>query len=269
MSSISHQGTTALVTGASSGIGLELSRLLARDGCRLVLVARDRDRLEKAARELRERYNVSVKVIPTDLSKPQAPEAIVRELEHASIEIDILVNNAGYAVYGPFLKTDPGVELEMMQVNMASLTHLTKRLLPHMVKTKAGRIMNVASTAAFAPGPLMAVYYATKAYVLSFSEALADELRGTGVTVTALCPGATETGFQKRAGAEDSMMFKPWKVMDAGTVARVGYEGMMKGKTVVIPGLLNKLLVFSIRLGPRRYVTRIARLMQERRKPKS
>jgi len=269
MSSISNQKKTALVTGASSGIGYELAKLFARNGYNLVLMARDRDQLEKAAREWRERFNVIIKVIPKDLSRREAADEIVHELGKEAIEINVLINNAGYAGYGPFTETSLQDELDMMQVNMTSLTELTKRLLPSMVEKKEGKIMNVASTAAFAPGPLMAVYYATKAYVLSFSEALSEELRGTGVTVTALCPGATDTGFQKRARVENTILFSPWKVMDAGTVARIGYRGMMKGKAVVIPGLLNKLMVYSIRLGPRRYVTQIAKLMQEKRKPKS
>lgn len=268
MSPLSNQGMTALVTGASGGIGLELSRLLARDGCRLVLVARDRDRLEKAASELKERFGAAVRVIPKDLSARTAAEEIVRELRKEAIEIDVLVNNAGYAIYGRFFETDLENETGMMQVNMQSLTRLTKWILPAMMRKNRGKIMNVASTAAFAPGPLMAVYYATKAYVLSFSEALSEELHGTGVTVTALCPGATETGFQKRADVGNTILFRPWKVMDAATVARIGYRGMMKGKAVVIPGLLNKLMVFSIRLGPRSTIARFSRILQEKRKPK-
>jgi short-subunit dehydrogenase len=205
-------------------------------------------------------------VISSDLSEPQAADEMVQALRKDSVKIDVLVNNAGYAGYGPFTETSLEDELDMMRVNMVSLTHLTKLLLPAMIQQKKGRILNVASTAAFAPGPFMGVYYATKAYVLSFSEALAEELRGTGVTVTALCPGATDTGFQKRARVENTLLFSPWKVMDAETVARIGYRGMMKGKTVVIPGLLNKWMIFSIRLGPRRFVSRFARILQEKRK---
>jgi short-subunit dehydrogenase len=268
MSPLSNQGTTALVTGASSGIGFELSRLLARDGNSLVLVARDNGRLEKAGRELREQFNVSVKVIPKDLSEPRASDEIVQELQKDSIKIDILVNNAGYGGYGSFAETTLDDELRMMQVNMVSITDLTKRLLPYMIQKKEGRILNVASTAGFVPGPFMAIYYATKAFVLSFSEALNEELRGTGVTVTALCPGSTETGFQNRARVENTIMFSPWKPMDAGTVAGIGYRGMIKGKPVVIPGLLNKLMIFSIRFSPRSYVARLTRFMQEKRNTK-
>jgi len=269
MSSISNHEKSALVTGASSGIGFELCRLLARDGYRLVLVARDRPRLEQAVEKLRSEFpQAALKWISTDLSEPQAADEIVRELRKESIEIDVLVNNAGFGGYGPFFETAFEDELRMMQVNIISLMDLTKRLLPNMIHKKEGRIMNVASTAGFAPGPFMAVYYATKAFVLSLSEALSEELRGTGVTVTAFCPGATETGFQKRARVENTALFSPWKVMDAGPVARTGYRGMMKGKTVVIPGLLNKLMVNSIRLGPRRIVSRFARNLQEKRNSK-
>ena len=260
---------TALVTGASSGIGYELSRLLARDGFSLVLVARDNGRLEKAGRELREQFNVSVKVIPKDLSEPRAADEVFQALRKEAIEIDVLINNAGYGGYGPFAETVLDDEFRMMQVNMVSLTQLTKRLLPCMIQKQAGRIMNLASTAGFVPGPFMAVYYASKAFVLSFSEALNEELRGTGVTVTALCPGATETGFQNRARAENTILFSKWNVMDAETVARIGYRGMLGGKAVVIPGWRNKLMIFSIRFSPRRYVARIARFIQEKRNTKS
>jgi uncharacterized protein len=266
MPATSDRKKTALVTGASSGIGYEISRLLATDGYRLVLVARDRRRLEEAVERIRKSEPaVAVKVIPKDLSDRRAVDEIVQELRRESIEIHVLVNNAGYAVYGPFVETPLDDELDMMRVNMESLTQLTKRLVPDMIERRGGRIMNVASTAAFAPGPFMAIYYATKAYVLSFSEAFSEELRGTGVSVTALCPGATDTGFQKRARVEKTLLFRPWKVMDAETVARIGYRGMMKGKAVVIPGWLNKWMVLSIRFGPRGFVRRISRSLQDKR----
>jgi uncharacterized protein len=252
----------ALITGASSGIGYELTRLFARDGYNLVLVARNQKQLMQMADELKEKYSVSVKVISKDLSAASAPEEIFTELQQESIEIDALVNNAGFAVYGLFSETDLDAELQMMQVNMVTLTHLTKLFLPGMLKNRTGKILNLASTAAFQPGPLMAVYYATKAYVLSFSEALANELHGTGVSVTALCPGPTASGFQKKANMEDSKLFSG-KIMDAQTVARSGYRGLMTNKTVVIPGLRNKILVEGERFAPRKMVTRIARSRQE------
>jgi uncharacterized protein len=254
---------TALITGASSGIGYELARLFARDGYNLVLVARNQKQLVQIADELKEKHGVSVKVIAKDLSAVSAPEEVFTELQQESIEIDVLVNNAGVATYGLFSETDLGAELRMMQVNIVTLTHLTKLLLPGMLQRRRGKILNVASTAAFQPGPLMAAYYATKAYVLSFSEALANELHGTGVNVTVLCPGPTESGFQKSAHMEDSKLFSG-SVMGAQTVARIGYRGLMTNKTLVIPGLRNKILVEVVRFVPRNVVTRVVRNLQER-----
>jgi short-subunit dehydrogenase len=257
-----YNGKTALITGASSGIGHELTQLFAHDGYKLVLVARNQKQLMQTAEELNEKYGVSVKVISKDLSLASAPEEILTELEKESIEIDALVNNAGLAAYGLFSETDLGAELQIMQVNMGTLTHLTKLFLPGMLKKRRGKILNVASTAAFQPGPLMTVYYATKAYVLSFSQALAEELQGTGVNVTALCPGPTASGFQKRAHMEDSKLFSG-QIMDAQTVARIGYRGLMTNKTIVIPGLRNKILVELVRFSPREMVPRVVRNMQK------
>jgi short-subunit dehydrogenase len=257
------QKKNALITGASSGIGYELSKLFARDNYNLVLVARNEGKLNQVADELTEKFGISVKIISKDLSLPTSAEEIFTTLQSESIQIDVLVNNAGYAVYGLFSETDPAVELGMIQTNIASLTYLTKLCLNEMLERGEGKILNVASTAAFQPGPLMAAYYATKAYVLSFSEAIANELRGVGVTVTALCPGPTETGFQNRAGMEGSKLIKGKKIMDAETAAKVGYRALMKGKTVVIPGLKNKILAWSVRFTPRNMVTQIVRGLQE------
>lgn len=253
-------GKTALITGASSGIGYELTKWFARDGYNLVLVARNHKQLMQIADELEAKYGISVKVIAKDLSVASAPEEIFTELNQESIGIDALVNNAGFATYGLFSEIDLEADLQMMQVNMVTLTHLTKLFLPGMLQKRMGKILNVASTAAFQAGPLMATYYASKAYVLSFSEALADELQGTGVNVTALCPGATKSGFQKRANMEDSKLFTG-QILDVQTVARVGYRGLMANKTVVIPGLRNKILVQSVRFFPRKLVRRVARNM--------
>jgi hypothetical protein len=173
------------------------------------------------------------------------------------------VNNAGYTVFGEFSKTSLTDELQMIQVNIVALTHLTKLFLPEMLKKKSGRILNLGSTAAFQPGPLMAIYYASKSYVLFFSEALAEELRNTGVTVTALCPGPTETGFQKRGKMETSRLVAGKKIMDASTVAEIGYQALMKGKAVVIPGLKNKILAQSIRFSPRRLTPRLVKHLQK------
>jgi short-subunit dehydrogenase len=256
----------ALVTGASSGIGLELATLLARDGHDLVLVARRRDRLENIGEGLREEFGATATVLARDLSDPESPRAMAQEVESRGLPIEVLVNNAGLGVYGLFAQTPLEKERAMIQVNVVAVTELTKRLLPGMLERRRGRILNVASTASFQPGPLMAVYYATKAYVLSFSEALSNETAGTGVTVTALCPGPTITEFQKEAGIEATHLFHSPLVLDAKAVALAGYRGMQRGVRVVVPGLGNKLLVSGVRFTPRRLVTAIARRIQETRK---
>ncbi len=257
---------TVLITGPTSGIGYELAKLFAKDGYGLVLVARNADKLSNLKEEFEKRYGVLVKVIAKDLVDPAAPDQIYKELKNSSHPIDILVNNAGFGNYGYFLHTDIETELQMIRLNIASLTHLTKLFLPDMVQNTYGKILNVASTAAFQPGPLMAVYYASKAYVLSFSEALSNEFQGTGVTVTALCPGPTKTDFQKRADIEGTRIVHSGLMMDAETVAKEAYRGLMKGKPLVIPGIKNKIAAFSVRLSPRRLVTRIVRSLQERNK---
>ena len=255
-------GRTALITGASSGIGLDLASLFAADHWNVVLVARSEAKLREIAAGLARQNGIEARALCADLSDPGAPQSITDRLSEHGVRVDALVNNAGFGLSGPFVATDLDKELEMIQVNVVALTELTKLLLPGMVARRSGRILNLASTAAFQPGPLMAVYYATKAYVLSFSEAIADELRDSGVTVTALCPGPTETGFSSRAGSEQSRLFKG-PTMDARRVAEIGYAALMAGKPVVIPGLRNRILAFSVRLAPRRVVTQIARRMQE------
>ncbi|HEV3461685.1 MAG TPA: SDR family oxidoreductase [Candidatus Dormibacteraeota bacterium] len=254
---------TALITGASGGIGYELALLFARDGYDCILVARSQDKLKGLAERLESEQRVKTLVLAKDLSKPTAVDEIFEEVTAASMHVDVLVNNAGFPVFGPFVDTDLRVELEMLQVNVIALTALTKLFLRGMVERRAGRILNLASTAAFLPGPLMAVYYASKAYVLSFSQALSNELRGTGVTVTALSPGPTRTGFQKRGVMEDSRLVQG-QIADAASVALAGYRGLMAGKTIVIPGFTNKLIPWVVRLSPRGVVTRVVRRMQER-----
>ena len=255
---------TVLVTGASSGIGAELARAFAKRGSSLWLTARSQDKLEALAAELRQKYTVQVRVVLSDLARAEGAAQLVRALAEEHVEVDVLVNNAGYAGYGAFTRSDWTHEAGMLQLNMVTLTELTKRLLPPMVARGRGGVLNVASTAAFQPGPLMAVYYATKAYVLSFSEALAEEVRGSGVVVTALCPGPTESGFQARASMEASKLVKGKRLMDAASVAEAGYEGFRRGATVVVPGLQNRLLVQSVRFTPRWWVTRLVHHMQER-----
>jgi short-subunit dehydrogenase len=250
---MNSQKKIALITGTSSGIGLEFARIFAREGYDLVLVARSEGRLNEIAGELKRSYGAQSRIMPKDLTIPSAPNAIFSELQ----AVEALVNSAGFATYGRFAEIDPKKELEMMQVNMVALTHLTKLFLPPMLQRGSGKILNVASTAAFQPGPLMAVYYATKAYVLSFSEALAQEVRGQGVTVTALCPGPTASGFQKRADMERSKLVQSG-LLDARAVAEAGYRGLMQGKTSVVPGLRNQVLALAARFIPRATAARLA-----------
>src|SRR5437764_19295 len=246
--------STALITGASGGIGYELAKLFARDHHDLVLVARSAEKLGQVATELKT-HGVTVKTVALDLAAAPAPKFLFDQLQSEGTTIDILVNNAGYGAFGDFAQM-PEVEIRgQLDLNIRALTELTRLFLPPMMARRTGRIMNVASTAGFQPGPLMAVYYATKAYVISLSEAIANELKGSGVTVTCLCPSATDTGFQKRAGSENSVLFKKLHPMDPKTVALDGYRGLMEGKTLVISGLRNRLLAESVRLGPRKLVT--------------
>ncbi len=252
---------TALVTGASHGIGFELCRLLARDEFGIIMVARNRESMEQAAATMRQNFGVQVTVIVQDLAAPQAAQTLFDNVQSRGLSVDVLVNNAGFGLFGRFAETDPVREMEMVQVNIVALTELSKLFLPGMVGRKWGRILNVASTAAFQAGPLMAVYYATKAYVLSFSEAIGFELKKTGVTVTALCPGPTKSGFQSEAKMSKSRLFRG-HVMDAETVAEAGFRGMMRGKAIVVPGGRNKFLVFLVRLVPRSIARRAAWLVQ-------
>jgi short-subunit dehydrogenase len=255
----------ALITGASGGIGLELARLCAKGGHDLILVARNQSKLEEIAKYLCGMYGVRAEVIAADLSDPDVPEAIFEEIARRDLAVDVLINNAGFGSWGLFGRADLARQLAMIQLNIASLTVLTRLVLPRMVSQRKGRILNVASTAGFAPGPLMAVYYATKAYVISFSEAISNELQGTGITVTVLCPGPTRTGFAQEAGMVHSNLFKSPTVMDAAPVAAAGYRGMMRGRAIVIPGIANRLLIQSIRLSPRWAVRMITRWFQESR----
>ncbi len=259
----SNDRPVAVVTGASSGIGLELSRLLARDRYDLAIVAQHAGKLAEVARDLATGYGVRVTPIPADLSDPASPRAIDDELHRLGLRPDVLVNNAGFGLRGSFTETDLDEQLRMIRVNVSALTHLTGLLLPGMVERRRGRLLNVASTAAFQPGPLMAVYYATKVYVLSFSEALANETAGSGVTVTALCPGPTATSFQRRAGMEGTRLFSG-SVTDAAAVARAGYAGLMRGVAVVVPGWRNRLFAQIVRVAPRRMVLQLVRSLQER-----
>jgi uncharacterized protein len=253
--------STALITGASGGIGYELAKFFARDHHNLVLVARSADKLAQVATELQV-HGGTVKTIALDLAPPPAPKFLFDQL--AGTPIDILVNNAGFGAFGEFALMPEEEVLGQIQLNVMALTQLTRLFLPPMVQRRSGRIMNVASTAAFQPGPGMAVYYATKAYVLSFSEAIANELRHSGVTVTCFCPGATHTGFAKRAGTEKSRLFKQLGAMDADKVALDGYRALMEGRTLAISGVHNWLVAQSTRFAPRTLVTAVSRWVAEK-----
>jgi uncharacterized protein len=252
---------TALITGASSGIGLELAKVFAREGYDLALVARRRPKLEEVKKELERDHDIQVWPLKFDLSMMGAANELSRELDQDSIVVDILVNNAGFGSYGRFQEQDELTQLQMLRLNIESLTQLTRLLLPKMVERGSGRVMNVASTGAFVPCPYMAVYCATKAYVLSLSEALGEELKGTGVTVTALCPGGTSTEFFQRAGNLNSRITK--NMMEADKVAELGYLALMKGKPVAVTGIKNWLAIQAPRLFPRKLVAAFVKRLQE------
>ncbi|SPF43179.1 Short-chain dehydrogenase [Candidatus Sulfotelmatobacter kueseliae] len=255
--------STVLITGASGGIGYELAKLFARDHHNLVLVARSGDKLAQVAAELQPQ-GVSVKTIALDLAAPPAAKFLFDQLQREGLAVDILVNNAGFGAFGEFATMPEEEILGQISLNITALTELTRRFLPPMLARRSGRIMNVASTAAFQPGPLMAVYYATKAYVLSFSEAIANELRGSGVTATCFCPGATHTGFARRAGTENSRLFKQLGAMSAEKVALDGYRAVMEGRTTAISGAHNWIVAQSTRFAPRRMVTAVSRWVAEK-----
>ncbi len=242
---------TALVTGASSGFGRELARLFAADGFDVVLVARSAAVLEELAREIGERHGVGTHVLPFDLASDDAPARLVDELALRGIAVDALVNSAGFNQFGPFADSDVRTMLDLLHVNVAALTHLTRLVLPGMIDRRWGRVVNLASNAAFQPGPLMAVYYASKAYVLSLSIALAEEVRGTGVSVTALCPGPTATRFQAVAGMEDSRLVAGRRLPSAAEVAARGFEAVKRGRPFVVDGARWRAFAFATRLLPR------------------
>ena len=250
---------TALVTGASSGIGLELSGLLAADGYNLVLAGRNRPRLEEVASNLQTEYHISVRCELRDLSEPHAGTQLWAELAGAGITIDILVNNAGSGLYGNVEDENPDALERMLQLNVVTLTTLTRLAIPGMQSRRWGRILNVGSVVGYQPaGPRMAAYYASKAHVLSFSKGLARELKGTGVSVTALCPGPTKSSFEERSGADRTILYKFLPKM---TAAAVAYKGMIRQSTVVIPGLLSKIVAFAGELPPRRIAVEVNRML--------
>ncbi|HMS34757.1 MAG TPA: SDR family oxidoreductase [Ignavibacteria bacterium] len=252
-----------LITGATTGIGYELAKLFAKDKYELIIIARNETRLSETASSLIKDYNVKVKFIPKDLSKTDSAKEIFAELKNENISVDMLVNNAGFGDQGAFAESELSNDLDMIHLNITSLVILNRLFLDDMLKKNSGRIMNVASTAAFQPGPFMAMYYATKAFVLSFSEAVAEELSGTDVTVSCLCPGPTETEFQNRAGIKETKMMsgKRFTVMTAAEVALTGYKEMMKGKKIIIPGFANKAGTFFVKILPRKIISKVTRSM--------
>lgn len=254
----------ALITGASGGIGYEFARVMAREGFDLVLVARSMQKMQELSKQLEIDHQTKSYLFEADLSSLEMVNRLINFITEKQITIDVLVNNAGFGEFGLFTETRLEKEIQMITLNISALTVLTKFFARDMVRRKQGRILNVASTAAFLPGPLMSVYYATKAYVLSFSEALANELNGSGVTMTVLCPGPTASGFQSSADINDSRLVKGRKLPTSKEVAEYGYQQMMRGKTLAIPGLINKLQVFAGRFMPRSIVPALVRKASEK-----
>ena len=255
---------TALITGASSGIGMELAKIHAQNGDNLVLVARSEQKLQDLKTELEAQHKIKVNLMALDLADRDSAEKLFDFTEDQGITIDYLINNAGFGDFEEFHKSDLTKTTGMIDLNIQTLTILTRLYLEQMVKRKSGKIMQLASTASFQPGPLMAVYYATKHYVLAFSEAISEELKGTGVTMTALCPGPTASGFQDAADLGESKLVKGKKLPTAKEVALYGYKSMMKGKTVAIHGMQNKIMAFSVRLTPRSWVTTLVKKLSEK-----
>lgn len=253
---------TALITGSSNGIGYELAKVHAEKGGNLVLVSRSKNKLDELKKELEEKHNIKVYTIGKDLSVQGSAKEVYDELEQQKIQVNYLINNAGVGCIGLFAVSEWERQEKMINLNIISLTHLTRLYLTDMIKQGSGKIMNVASTASFQPGPTMAVYFATKAYVLSFSEALYNEVRDSGITVTALCPGSTESGFHV-AAISDNRQLKSRKLPSSRHIAEYGYRAMMEGKSVAIPGLKNQILTTSIRFLPRSFVVKAARKIQE------
>ncbi len=248
---------TALVTGASAGLGMELAWLFAQGGYDLVVVARRADKLESLAAEIKKKHDVAVVVLTEDLGKPGAAARICAVLKERGLEIEILVNNAGFGGTGAFASRELSREVEMVQVNIVALMELTHMLLPAMIARGQGRILNLGSTAGFVPGAFMAVYYASKAFVNSFTEALSVELEGTGVTATVSCPGPTATEFSAVAGNDKTPLFKA-KVMSAREVAEDAYRATMRGAPLSVAGFMNKVRIASLRVAPRGVVRSMA-----------
>ncbi len=254
---------TALVTGASAGIGRELAKEFAKADYNLVLVARTKDKLEQLAQEIKETNDVDILALQKDLLAKDSPQEIYDDLKEQGIRVDCLVNNAGFGNYGEFAKADIKKEIASIQLNIVALTELTWLFMQDMLELNQAEILNVASTAAFFSGPYMAVYYATKNYVLAFGEALSEELKGTGITISTLCPGPTYSAFQATANMENSKLVKGKKMMTSAEVAQIGFKGLKAKKAIVVPGLMNKIQVLAPRFLPRRLMKTILANMQK------
>ena len=252
---------TVLITGASSGIGHQLARHFAADKSRLIVLSPDQDRLESVASQLRKEYGVDVQTLVMDLTDPTAPQAIFDQLTGQGIDVDVLVNNAGFGAQGHVVDLPIERQLNMIQLNVTAVTHLTRLFLPKMIERGRGGVLNIGSTGSYQPGPNAAVYYATKAFVLSFTEALAEELAGSKLHITCLTPGPTATGFGTDSGMADTVVFR-FNLMNVVKVARMGYQGFRRGKVVVVPGMLNRFLILLVRLLPRVVVRKIVKRMQ-------
>jgi uncharacterized protein len=255
----------ALITGASSGIGYEFAHVFAQHGHNLILTARSESKLLELKKELEDKFKIQAHVLPMDLSVVGASQKLHNQIQNLNLQVDVLVNNAGFGDHGHFRQASLDIQQQMIQLNITALTELTRLFLPSMVEAKFGKVLNVASTAAFQPGPLMSVYFASKVYVLYFSEALHEELKGTGVSITALCPGPTESGFQAAANVTGVTLTKSTPVATSASVALFGYKALMSGTAVAIPGLINRILAFLPRVSPRFLTRQIA--MQLQKKP--
>lgn len=253
----------ALITGASSGLGLEFSKIFARKGYNLVLVARHEKKLIELKNELEAEYKIKVEVIAKDLAKKDSARELFETTEEKNIEVEVLVNNAGFGDFGDFINSDLTKQEDMIGVNVTTLMQLSHMYLKGMKERNRGKLLNVASVTAFEPGPLMSVYYATKAFVLSFTEALSVELKDTNILVSALCPGPTKTGFEEKAESKGKGIFKNLKISTAKYVAEYGYENLLKGRVIVIPGANNKTLIFLGKISPRKVVRELSYLIQK------
>lgn len=256
---------TALITGASNGLGYDLASVFAENGYNVVLVARNKDKLLDLANQARQMFGVSAHVIPKDLSQPGAPSEIFKELQSKKINVDVLVNNAGFGLLGQFGYSDPAEQINMLDLNVMAPVRLTTLFLPAMLEKKSGRILNIASTAGFQPGPFMSGYYASKAFLVNFTAGLAEEVRDRGVTVSVLCPGPMATGFRARAGIKQPTLFATLADIDSRITARSGFEGLMAGKGIIIPGFFNKLGMLAGRIMPMTLMARILGSIQKQR----